>query len=63
MKLGLRRRKTDVDDQKVLFEALYADLQPDSVDLLWSWIEKYVPKERLGAARKSLDDWWSKKDD
>ena len=61
MKLGLERRKSDLDDQEVLFDALCADLQPESAVALWSWVKGYVPRERLMSARESLIDLWSKR--
>ena len=59
MKLGLERRKTDQDDQEVLFDAVVMALQPVTVDELWSWVAQYVPKERQGPARDSLEELWS----
>jgi hypothetical protein len=63
MKLGLERRKTDQDDQDVLFDAIVADLQPRDSDELWSWVEKYVPKERITMAREGLSELWEVRHD
>ena len=58
MKLGLRRRKTDLDDQEVLFDAVTSDLQPSSKDELWSWVERYVPTDRVTGAKVALYKMW-----
>jgi hypothetical protein len=63
MKLGLERRKSDQDDQEVLFDAIDRELQPMTVDELWQWVVPYVPFERIRLARETLEELWSSRHD
>ncbi len=58
-KLGLERRPTDLFDQKFMFNKVCDDLKPESANELWSWVEKYVPSDRLKVARLGLTALWS----
>jgi hypothetical protein len=49
--------------QDVLFDAINADLQPATSDELWSWVEKYVPKERVSPAKLKLTKMWEERHD
>ena len=60
-KLGLERRPTDLFDQMFLFTKVCEGLNPKSATELWSWVEKYVPSDRVQIASDGLTLLWRKR--